>query len=91
MWDLIPVGVDILVTHSPPKGVGRLSISDTNVDGGCAALIEAVKRIKPVVHVFGHIHAGYGVLKQHPTTFINAAMMNKHYKPVNKPVVFDIL
>jgi len=58
---------------------------------GCAELKRAVNRVKPRVHVFGHVHEGYGVLKQQPTTFINACSVNRAYKPVNKPIVFDLV
>lgn len=55
--------IDIMVTHGPP-----FSILD-NVVGmgprmgssvGCQHLLRAVKRCKPRVHAFGHIHEGWG-------------------------------
>ncbi|KAL4973515.1 Metallo-dependent phosphatase-like protein [Aspergillus desertorum] len=52
-------GVDILLTHGPPRG-----ILDQVVGGGesvgCEHLYHAVRRARPVLHVFGHIHEGYG-------------------------------
>lgn len=53
--------VDIMITHGPPAGV-----LDTVVHGGsvgCEGLFAAVKRARPRVHVFGHIHEGYGALR----------------------------
>lgn len=53
----IPSGVDIVMTHGPPH-----SILD-QVDGqnlGCANLLHAVSRTKPLMHCFGHIHEGHG-------------------------------
>jgi hypothetical protein len=53
--------VDIMITHGPPAGV-----LDTVVNGGsvgCEGLFAAVKRARPRVHVFGHIHEGYGALR----------------------------
>ncbi len=50
----IPHDVDILITHSPPYG-----ILDQNTRGehcGSKSLLVAVKRIKPVLVVCGHIH-----------------------------------
>jgi len=91
MWDLIPTGVDVLVTHNPPSGVKRLSIGVGGVDAGCPELKRAVSRVKPAVHVFGHVHEGYGTFKSTPTTFINGCNVNRAYKPVNKPIVFDML
>lgn len=55
-WDLIPEGVDILITHGPPKGFGGQTREG---DVGCDDLLEAVNRVKPLIHVFGHIHEGY--------------------------------
>ncbi|KZV71700.1 metallophosphoesterase domain-containing protein 1 [Peniophora sp. CONT] len=55
VWSSIPSSTDILVTHGPP-------ISHLDCDGlGCAALLNALWRIRPSVHVFGHVHAGRGV------------------------------
>ena len=30
--------------------------------------------VKPQLHVFGHIHGGYGTVKIGPTTFANVAI-----------------
>lgn len=89
MWDLIPEDTDILITHGPPYG-----ILDTNKQGhhcGCEELREAVMRVKPTLHIFGHIHGGYGKQTSlwpngEAVTFINAAHMNEDYEPVNKPI-----
>lgn len=54
----IPDNVDIIMTHGPPHG-----ILDYCPQGsvGCPNLLEAVRRVKPLMHCFGHIHEGYGV------------------------------
>lgn len=51
----IPDGVDIVMTHGPPKG-----ILDWCPQGnvGCENLLRAIRRVKPIVHCFGHIHEG---------------------------------
>ena len=89
--DLIPDNTDILVTHGPPHGI--LDTTDNTWDSerlGCEDLREAVERVKPRLHVFGHIHGGYGkmVLKHAgPNTIcVNAAIMDENYKPMNKPI-----
>lgn len=55
----VPPGVDVMLTHGPPYGV-----LDQVVPGhesvGCEHLYRAVERVKPRLHVFGHIHEGYG-------------------------------
>ncbi len=37
-------------------------------------LLEAVLRVKPRLHVFGHIHYGYGTHPTKGTLFVNAAV-----------------
>lgn len=52
-------GVDVMLTHGPPQGVfDRVVPGGGNV--GCENLKRAVRRARPRVHVFGHIHEGYG-------------------------------
>lgn len=48
---------DILVTHGPPKF--HLDARDFH-RAGCPYLSGEVARIRPRLHVFGHIHASYG-------------------------------
>jgi hypothetical protein len=50
-------GVDIVMTHGPPKSV--LDHCDDG-DVGCESLLRAVARAKPLFHCFGHIHERYG-------------------------------
>ncbi|KAK4547944.1 hypothetical protein LTR36_010663 [Oleoguttula mirabilis] len=56
IWQ-IPEGVDIVVTHGPPKGILDFARNETV---GCEALFQAVERSRPLMHCFGHIHEGYG-------------------------------
>jgi Calcineurin-like phosphoesterase len=52
-------GVDIMITHGPPRGIlDRVRGSNESV--GCDHLMRAVVRARPRLHVFGHIHEGYG-------------------------------
>lgn len=53
-WDLIPADTDILVTHGPP--FGTLDVNSDGAHVGCEMLKLAVERVKPKLHVFGHIH-----------------------------------
>lgn len=88
-WKTIPAGVDVLMTHGPPIGHG-----DRCQDGfraGCVDLLREIQtRIHPRIHIFGHIHEGYGVTSDGNTTFINASICNLKYNPVQKPLVIDI-
>lgn len=87
-WDLIPEGIDVLITHSPPYGIGDVVPRGEHV--GCEDLRDAVVRAKPKLHVFGHIHHSYGVYTPGVTKFVNASICNEEYLPVNKPVVCEV-
>lgn len=88
-WNLIPADTDILVTHGPPLGHG--DYCKNKVRAGCVDLLQVIQnKVKPSYHVFGHIHEGYGVTTNGTTNFINAAVCDKRYRPVNKPIVFDL-
>lgn len=85
-WTLIPENTDILITHGPPYGYLDQTARGEKV--GCRDLLEAVERIQPRVHIFGHIHEGYGVASNGKTHFMNACTCNLAYEPVNKPLVY---
>ena len=55
--DTIPDDVDVLVTHNPPKW--HLDVPEAG-GLGCEHELKEVWRVKPTVHVFGHVHSGYG-------------------------------
>ena len=48
------------------------------------------ERVKPLYHIFGHIHEGYGVEKKGGTTFINASTCTINYNPKYPPIVFEL-
>lgn len=53
----LPAAPDIIVTHGPPK----LYLDKQNIhQAGCPYLLAEISRIRPRLHVFGHIHAAYG-------------------------------
>jgi Icc-related predicted phosphoesterase len=79
---------DVLITHGPPYLIQDWS-GPQHV--GCPALRNAILgRIKPKLHVFGHIHAGAGAHTEDGIQFINAAMVNERYEIVNNPWVITL-
>lgn len=86
-WELIPEGIDILITHGPPLGHGDLCNSGTRA--GCPDLLEAIRRVRPRYHLFGHIHEGYGTTQEGATTCVNASNCDFDYKPIQPPIVID--
>lgn len=86
-WNLIPHNTDVLITHSPPFGI--LDAVD-HKSVGCQALRETVELIRPRLHVFGHIHEGYGLHRQGRTLFVNASSCDQAYRPIQKPRVIEL-
>ena len=76
----------ILLSHNPPLGY----LDKGEYHSGSRALIKAVQRTKPHLHVFGHIHESYGIRDTPETVFVNAALMTRQYKPTNTPIVIDL-
>lgn len=62
----IPDDVDIVMTHGPPSAPSTetanylLDLGHEGQHCGCPKLFKAIKRTKPGLHCFGHIHEGYG-------------------------------
>ena len=96
-WDNIPtLGIDVLMTHGPAHHVldwvGRTRV-------GCVDLREALDRVQPKLHVFGHIHAAYGKARTfgpggRTTECYNAALCGESqdhntYPLAHKPWVLD--
>ncbi len=83
-WALIPAGLDLLVTHGPPAGIG--DGSGMKVRAGCADLRARVAEVAPLVHLFGHIHQDGGLWRDGPTTFVNATT----WECERAPTVIDV-
>jgi len=60
---------------------------------GSRSLLERVLLVQPTLHVFGHFHLGYGIstMVNFPTTFINAAICDEDYQPVNLPILVEFV
>lgn len=67
-WAYIPDDTDVLITHGPPMGYLDGPVNAV----GCADLRIRVEQVKPILHIFGHIHI-YGQVENEDTTFVNAA------------------
>jgi Icc-related predicted phosphoesterase len=90
-WKLIPDETDVLITHGPPFGIldevpRQYFIENT----GCEELRKRVETIKPKLHIFGHIHCGYGTTEKFGVKFANASNCNESYEPTNAPLVIDL-
>lgn len=97
-WDLIPEDTNVLITHGPPHGIldgverfnGKTSEYDIE-HVGCVDLWNKINQLDQLkLHVFGHIHSGYGQIKARGITFINASTCTERYKPNNQPITIDV-
>ena len=88
IWARIPDHVDVLITHGPPAKI--LDLTYDRVPAGCPDLLARVKQVKPRLHVFGHIHEGYGREQHGSTTFVNASTCDLQYRPSQPPVIVDL-
>ena len=87
-WNDIPEDTDILITHGPAHGyldtvVGRYE------NLGCELLVNRIKKIKPKIHVCGHIHTGRGYVFDGDTHFINASVLDEQYQYTQKPLTVE--
>jgi len=88
-WSLIPNDTDVLITHGPPFGILDLPFGKGE-SAGCELLLKRVEEVKPLVHMFGHIHGSYGRMQRGRTLFVNACLCNELYNPVNPPHIIDL-
>jgi Icc-related predicted phosphoesterase len=88
VWAKIPDRVDVLLTHGPPNGILDRTIRGDLV--GDHDLRDAVFRVRPKLHVFGHIHEGYGQEVVDGVRFVNASTCTVSYVPSNPPIVVDL-
>jgi len=86
-YERIPADIDIVMTHGPPYG-----ILDQNVYGehcGSIATREMLDRVKPKLHVFGHIHEQGGKTHLHGDTICaNVSYVDRNYQPTNEGQLF---
>jgi len=88
VWERMPAGLDVLLTHGPPAG-----ILDRIWDGrhvGCEELLRGVQQKPPRLHVFGHIHEAYGEESVDGTRFVNASICDLAYRAAHRPVVVEL-
>jgi Icc-related predicted phosphoesterase len=89
-WHSIPSNVQILITHGPPAGILDFT-TDGRHAGSTTLLAELNQRVKPQLHLFGHIHEGYGICKIEETKFVNPSICNPDYMPIHSPLVLETI
>ena len=87
-WEKIPLDTQILITHSPAHGTLD-TIAGRHEHLGSITLSEYIDKIKPKIHITGHIHSGRGITEKNGTLYINASTATESYDMINKPIVID--
>lgn len=82
----IPENVDILVSHGPALGI--LDMTERGERVGCPFLLKELRRIKPRLHIFGHIHEDRGVIELDGTIHANVCYMDLQYAPRGTVEIF---
>lgn len=89
VWSKVPQNADVLVTHGPPRGRGDMTLHSGQF--GCLDLLHEIQhRIKPRLHIFGHIHEGYGCSWDGQTMYVNASNLDMSYEAINPCIVIDL-
>lgn len=84
----IPTDTDVLITHTPPYGI--LDKIENRESVGSHALEETLRRVKPAIHIFGHIHNGYGHEYSDHTIYYNVSVCDDDYNLINKPTIIEV-
>lgn len=85
IWKRVPAGVDVLITHGPPRGFG--DYVPGSGPQGCDDLLEELQdRIRPSLHLFGHIHEDGGAWTSGGTVICNVTT----WEGERGPTVIDL-
>ena len=88
-WENIPDDTDVLITHGPARGY--LDKVQRGELVGCPLLEYQVQnRIKPALHVVGHIHESAGMMVSNGIITLNAAYVDLQCEPMNPIQVVEI-
>lgn len=84
--DAIPDNIDVLITHGPAHyTLDKLPLRSSAPGTHCGdkSLRDAILRVQPQYHIFGHIHSNSGITKVGNTTIVNAAYLDDDYKTIH--------
>jgi Icc-related predicted phosphoesterase len=86
VWARIPVGLDVLITHGPPAGVGDHMGWEDGERAGGDELRARVSVVAPRLHLFGHIHQDGGLWRHGATVHANVTA----WECTRAPTVIDL-
>lgn len=99
-YDLIPKGIDVIVSHDPPTclkpecdidvNTEEYSVSGVKEHLGSTGLVSMLERVNPKYLLCGHIHSGDH--KEHligKTKCYNVSYLNERYEPAYPVLEFE--
>lgn len=87
---LVSSDTQVLITHGPPRGIFDFVPRD-GLHVGCLSIEARLPFLKQLrVHVFGHIHEGYGMKEQGGVVYANVSTCTDKYRPTNAPIVIEL-
>ena len=102
----IPEDTDVLISHSPPKGVmdrnfhlgtevdldtGKKKRERILIESGCFILKERVDTVGPKLHIFGHLHECSGWHEDRNILYVNTAIEGDKDPLRTKPKLIELL
>jgi len=88
-WAGIPADTHVLVTHFPPHGVLDRE-SPRAAHQGCVELAEAIAKVNPLLHVFGHVHGAGGLKALGTTYYVNASLTDGDGLLSREPIIMQM-
>lgn len=93
-FDSIPYGVDVLITHSPPRIPNQgVDISLQNGRGpfGSGELAESIFNKEPKMMFCGHIHSGdHSMVEFGNTKIFNVSRLDENYDIAYEPRIIEV-
>ena len=89
IWATIPLETEILITHCPPFGILD-QVLPRDDSQGSRTLKDRVKEVHPYIHLFGHIHEGYGQYTDGKTDYYNVSVLDEQYQVANPVTVIEV-
>lgn len=96
LYDFIPEGLDILLTHDAPdiQGHGKIMLGPwAGENAGNKPLADAIKKKEPKLCLSGHIHSASHTLTKvyKKNTYIRSiSLLDEDYYPLYAPYVFEM-